>query len=146
MFRHILLATDGSECARKAALVAADLALKFDAELTALFVFVVPAIAAVPYGEFTPAVPPGTINEWERAARETAERRVDEILRPAGVRYSFREETGHPAETIVRIAGDEKCDLIVIGSRGLSGIKEFLLGSVSSRVSHHAHCPVLIVR
>ncbi|MEM2981913.1 MAG: universal stress protein, partial [Candidatus Bathyarchaeia archaeon] len=49
-------------------------------------------------------------------------------------------------DIIVNIAKEEKTDLIIIGSRGLSGVKRFLLGSVSNRVSHHAPCPVLIVR
>ena len=44
------------------------------------------------------------------------------------------------------LSAEEKADLIVLGSRGLSGIKAFLLGSVSDRVAHHAPCSVLIVR
>ncbi|MEM2491290.1 MAG: universal stress protein [Candidatus Bathyarchaeia archaeon] len=47
---------------------------------------------------------------------------------------------------MLRAAEEEKVDLIAIGSRGLSGVKAFLLGSVSDKVSHHAKCPVLIVR
>jgi nucleotide-binding universal stress UspA family protein len=58
------------------------------------------------------------------------------------VAYSARKEVGHPAEVITRIAADEHFDLIVVGSRGLSGFQLVLLGSVS----HHARCPVLIVK
>ncbi|MFC1507578.1 universal stress protein [Thermoproteota archaeon] len=47
---------------------------------------------------------------------------------------------------MINIAKEESSDLIVIGSRGLSGAKRFLLGSISNSVSHHAECPVLIVR
>lgn len=53
---------------------------------------------------------------------------------------------GQPAEVIIDIANQEQADLIVVGSRGLTGIQRFLLGSVSSRVSEHAHCSVMIVR
>ena len=67
------------------------------------------------------------------------------MLQAAGVPYAFRLETGHPAEVIVRLAETDGFDLVVLGSRGLGGVKEFLLGSVSNRVSHHARCPVLIV-
>jgi len=59
---------------------------------------------------------------------------------------STRLETGQVADTIINIAKEESSDLIVIGSRGLSGAKRFLLGSISNSVSHHAECPVLIVR
>ncbi len=52
---------------------------------------------------------------------------------------------GHPAETICRIAEDEKHDLIIMGRRGLSGVSSFFLGSVSDKVTHHAVCPVLVV-
>jgi nucleotide-binding universal stress UspA family protein len=53
---------------------------------------------------------------------------------------------GRPADKIVETAKLESCDLIVIGSRGLGGIKEFFLGSVSDRVADEAPCPVLIVK
>jgi nucleotide-binding universal stress UspA family protein len=59
---------------------------------------------------------------------------------------SNRLETGQVADTIINIAKEEGSDLIVIGSRGLSGAKRFLLGSISNSVIHHAECPVLIVR
>ncbi len=54
--------------------------------------------------------------------------------------------TGSPASTIVNFADSEGCDLIVIGSRGLSAIKEFMLGSVSHNVVQQAKIPVLIVK
>lgn len=53
---------------------------------------------------------------------------------------------GDPAEMILKVSRQEKPDMIVMGSRGLSTAKEFLLGSVSHKISHHADCPVLIVR
>ena len=69
-----------------------------------------------------------------REALDLPEDRVTEIVVP-----------GHPAETICRIAEEDGHDLIVMGSRGLSGIGSFFLGSVSDKVSHHTPCPVLIV-
>ena len=55
-------------------------------------------------------------------------------------------EFGNPAETIIEIAEKGNYDLIVVGSRGLSSVKRFFLGSVSDDISHHAKCSVLIVR
>ncbi len=53
---------------------------------------------------------------------------------------------GSPAQSIISLAKDEKFNLIVVGSRGLSGLSEFLLGSVSNKISHAATIPVLIVK
>jgi len=55
-------------------------------------------------------------------------------------------EFGHPAERILALAKDDHYDLIVIGSRGLSGISEFLLGSISTTVSQYSTIPVMIVK
>jgi nucleotide-binding universal stress UspA family protein len=55
-------------------------------------------------------------------------------------------EEGNAAEKILQVAKDKKIDTIVVGSRGLSTAKEFLLGSVSHKITHHAKCPVIIVR
>jgi nucleotide-binding universal stress UspA family protein len=53
---------------------------------------------------------------------------------------------GIPAEEILKKAEAEKYDMIVVGSRGRTSVKAFLLGSISDKVSHHAKCPVLIVK
>ena len=55
-------------------------------------------------------------------------------------------EVGHPSERIIALSKKVQADAIVIGSRGLSGIAEFFLGSVSSKVSQYAAVPVLIVK
>ncbi|MEM3022361.1 MAG: universal stress protein, partial [Candidatus Bathyarchaeia archaeon] len=73
-------------------------------------------------------------------------RRGMELARSLGAEADQRLKRGIPAEEILRAAEEEKVDLIAIGSRGLSGVKAFLLGSVSDKVSHHAKCPVFIVR
>jgi nucleotide-binding universal stress UspA family protein len=77
----------------------------------------------------------GKLNEYVNEARK---------LGVTNVRAERIE--GNPAEMILKIARREKPDMIVVGSRGLSTAKEFLLGSVSHKITHHASCPVLIVR
>ncbi len=142
MFTNILLASDGSECALKAAVCAATLASKYAAHLTIINVYV-PIPTVGPYGEMVNAgLEDKDIMELQEHAVADAGRAVDEMNVP----YQSRQEIGQPATEIVRVAEEECCDLIVLGSRGMSGFKSFLLGSVSDHVVHHAHCPVLIVK
>jgi nucleotide-binding universal stress UspA family protein len=64
----------------------------------------------------------------------------------AGINTEFRQLTGNPGRAICELASTWSADLILIGSRGLTGLKEMFLGSVSNYVTHHAPCSVLIVR
>jgi len=141
MFRRILLATDGSKCALRAAEFASDIAAKFESSLLIVAVFhPIPVVS--PYGDGAYELEPEQIGEiLDQAIRVTVP-----VPQSKNVRYSIRKEIGYPAEEIQRVAVEEDCDLIVLGSRGLSGLKSFLLGSVSDRVTHAAHCPVLIAR
>ena len=142
MFTSLLLATDGSDCALKAAAVAATLADKFKAPLTLINVFQ-PRYTAGPYGGTLNA---GLDDQYIEETENYALSRAVRILEEANVPYQVRQESGSPAEEIVRVAQEENCDLIVIGSRGQSSLASLLLGSVSDSVTHHAHCPVLIVK
>ena len=142
MFTAILLATDGSDCALKAAAVAAALASKFAARLTVINVFE-PYQSVGPYGEVAYG---GMDDEYIAETQGRAISHTGRVLEKAGVPYQCRSKVGSPAAEIVRVAEEEGHDLIVLGSRGLSSIRGFLLGSVSDRVTHHAHCPVLIVK
>ena len=142
MFTNILLASDGSECALKAAAVAATLANKFAARLTIINIYE-PIPTVGPYGEIVNT----ELNErYVRELQEHAISPVGRIMDKMGVPYQSRREIGSPPIEIIRVAEAEGCDLIVLGSRGLSNVKAFLIGSVSDRVVHHARCPVLIVK
>lgn len=142
MFTHILLASDGSECALKAAAAAATLARKFDARLTLINVYQ-PIPTVGPYGEIVNV----ELNEkYVATLQEHAISPVGRIVEGMGVPHQSLQKVGQPAAEIVRVAEEEGCDLIVLGSRGLSGVQAFLLGTVSDRVVHHAHCPVLVVK
>jgi len=142
MFTHILLTSDGSECALEAANIAAALANKLGSHLTLVNVFQ-PSLYSAPYGE---RVDIGIDDNYIAGLQEDALCDAVRVLDDHDVPYQSRKEVGNPAAVIVRVAEEEKCDLIVLGSRGLGGVMRFLLGSVSDRVTHHAHCPVLIVR
>lgn len=145
MFTHILVASDGSEHALKAAQTAAALAQKFEAKVTLLSVFDPPSDTTL-LAAGQAALSSDALTRFAEEVQESVERRTGEVLDKMGVRYVFRREKGHPVDMIVSVAAREHVDLIVMGSRGLGGLQSFLLGSVSDRVLHHAHCPVLIVK
>ncbi|MEM2082144.1 MAG: universal stress protein [Candidatus Bathyarchaeia archaeon] len=137
MFARILVPIDGSPHADKAIRYAADLSKKYGSKLILLHVIPVRVYAFAEVG----AVLSEDVEEGEEILR-----RGMELARSLGAEADQRLKRGIPAEEILRAAEEEKVDLIAIGSRGLSGVKAFLLGSVSDKVSHHAKCPVFIVR
>ena len=144
-FQRILLASDASPGAQKAASVAFALAKLLEASLTVLNVF-------KPSGWFasTDSHPdPGIVVQeaHERNKRYmAAEESVQAMAQETGAPYILHQERGHPAEVIVQYADLGKFDLIVLGNRGLGTFRSLLLGSVSDGVLHHAHSSVLIVR
>jgi nucleotide-binding universal stress UspA family protein len=69
-----------------------------------------------------------------------------DTLKRSGLAFSKRVELGEPAETIVRVADEESCDLIVMGTRGLGSLAGLLMGSVAMKVVHLAGIPVTLVK
>jgi nucleotide-binding universal stress UspA family protein len=81
--------------------------------------------------------------------REVAEgvlSRAADDLRSQGLEVLTEAREGDPAQVILDVSRERDADLIVIGARGLTGIRRFLLGSVSSKLAHHADCSLMIVR
>jgi nucleotide-binding universal stress UspA family protein len=141
---RILLATDGSEEAELAALRAVDLADATHSELHVVHVGVVP-IFLKSY--------PGTLG-YDGKLYEQIEEESRELLRELSWRVKVAGGTvagshlrmGEVDLEIVALAEELGADLIVMGSRGLGGVRRALMGSVSDSVVRHAHCPVLVVR
>jgi nucleotide-binding universal stress UspA family protein len=138
-FRKILLPVDGSDASARAAEVAGGLALAFGGEV--LLQHSHKHIADY-IGE------PFYQHLLDRLLRETRDLLAPyrDRLDAAGVRYDERVMDGEPAGDICTVAQVEGCDLIVMGSRGASGVVGLLLGSVSHKVLGCAPCPVLTVR
>jgi nucleotide-binding universal stress UspA family protein len=137
----ILLATDGSREAELAARTAADLRHKTDSELHVLHVLALPLDTQDP-SSFEPEV-------WarlERGAQRTLEDVVGKIEASGGEVEGSHLTAGRPEAEIVTLAEQIGAGLIVMGSRGVGGIRRALMGSVSESVLRHAHCPVLMVR
>jgi nucleotide-binding universal stress UspA family protein len=82
----------------------------------------------------------------QRDSSEKLNAYVNEAKKLGVINVRAERVEGNPAEMILKIARREKPDMIVVGSRGLNTAKEFLLGSVSHKITHRASCPVLIVR
>jgi nucleotide-binding universal stress UspA family protein len=143
MFDSMLVATDGSETAAKAVLEAAELAAGTGTRVHVMTAYQ-PLRAKVAQGR---TVDP-EITEWHLAEDSRADSILDEArasLRLRGVEAEPHTRKGDPADAIIDVAEELDIDLIVVGNKGLSGARRFLLGSVSNKVSHHAPCSVLIV-
>ena len=139
--RKILVPVDGSESSCRAAAFAAELARATASSLTLMHVLnaefmILPGASALSAEELLAARDSGA--EPAFAAARTAIAGELEL----GIEATI----GKPSMEIVRYAKDNDTDLIVMGSRGRSGVEELLLGSVSAQVIHHAPCSVTIVR
>jgi nucleotide-binding universal stress UspA family protein len=138
---RILLATDGSREAELAGQTAADLAQKTDSELHVVHVLASPLATHDP-SSFEPEV-------WarlEQRERTTLENVVGKIEASGGAVEGSHHSAGRPDAEIVALAEEIGAGLIVMGARGVGGIRRALTGSVSDSVVRHAHCPVLVVR
>ena len=138
------MALDGSEFSLKALESAIDLAKKYQSQLILVHV-VIRQIYAINPPEAGILAGTAIVRELEAEGKAILAR-GEEIVKAQRIPVETRLKQGVPAEELLHAAADEKVDLIVLGSRGLSQVKAFLLGSVSDKVSHHAKCPALIVR
>jgi nucleotide-binding universal stress UspA family protein len=143
----ILLATDGSDEAGQAARMAVQLSGKFDSELHMASAGRVPSIYATP--EWT-IYDPDAVRQFDeialREARKVLNQQTQKIEEAGGSVAGSHPGVGRPDEQVVQLAEELGVGLIVVGSRGLGGLRRALLGSVSDSIVRHAHCPVLIVR
>jgi nucleotide-binding universal stress UspA family protein len=136
MFRKILVAVDGSQHARAALDLAVDLAQRYQASLCVLHAFPhVSDLLGTPQYE-------SLLEARSMIGQQLLESAQTQVGDAVVVETQLIE--GPPAPAILRVAEENGCDLIVIGSRGRSQIAGILLGSVSSTVAQRAHCPVLI--
>ncbi len=132
----ILVAYDGSEQARRALGWAAQMVQ----DSTVTVISIAPTLEASP--RMTDAVDPSSdIPEHRRQLDEAVD-----ILAEVGVRAETILTAGNPAEEIINAADDGDYDVILVGIRGKSAVRRFLIGSVADRVVRHATVPVLVVR
>jgi nucleotide-binding universal stress UspA family protein len=140
--KTIVVATDFSTDADSAVQRAVDLAKGLGARLHLVHAYPQGTVAGDPFAYLYPV---GLMESIER----NADRRLLELrpkLEAEGLRVTHEVRRGAPSEQIVEAARAVSADLIVVGTRGLTGIRHAMLGSVAERVVRHAGCPVLTVK
>jgi nucleotide-binding universal stress UspA family protein len=146
MFASILVGTDGSDTATTAVRYAIDLARELSARL--LIVSAYEPISDQRLRNERAEVPKDL--QWMVNPHEDVlallERAGDEARGAGAEQVETFARQGDAADAIIDVAEEQRSDLIVVGNRGMTGAKRFLLGSVPNKVSHHAPCSVLIVR
>jgi nucleotide-binding universal stress UspA family protein len=146
MFQSILVGTDGSDTATQAVRQAIELARAVGARIELVSAYE-PVSDARLREESIQRVPQDL--QWMINPREDVQATLEAAaaeIRAAGVAVEVFARQGDPADAILDVAEERGSDLIVLGNKGMTGAKRFLLGSVPNKVSHHAPCSVLIIR
>jgi nucleotide-binding universal stress UspA family protein len=145
MFKSIVVGTDGSDTATQAVREAIDLATALGAKLELVSAY--EPVPAQRLNEERRQAPEDL--QWAINPREDVDATLEAAAAPAreaGVEVDLYARQGDPADAILDVAEELKADLIIVGNKGMTGAKRFLLGSVPNKVSHHAPCSVLIIR
>jgi nucleotide-binding universal stress UspA family protein len=137
MYKKILLPTDGSQPALKAAEQAIWIAGKSNAELLALYVIDNSLFMGLPTEK--------AITRVKEMLEDEGRKSFDAII-DMSLKCIFMTKEGRPARTIRKTIEEEGIDLVVMGTAGKHGMDRFLLGSVAEKVVRTASCPVLVVR
>ena len=143
--RKILVALDGSNPPFNASTYAIDFAKRYDAELIVLSI-----VSPIPYSQFEYANI-GRMKEIETIEKEKSEQYIDKVKQKAienkvTVKTEVLVKYTSVVKEIVEYAENNKVHMIVIGSRGMTGLKKLLRGSVANGVITYSHCPVLVVK
>jgi nucleotide-binding universal stress UspA family protein len=145
VFGCIVVGTDGSTTAQKAVEAAAELARTHGATLEIVSAY--EPVAALRLREEALQIPPDL--QWMVNPREDVDATLDAAAASAaarGVDATTYARAGDPADAILDVAEERRADLIVVGNKGMTGAKRFLLGSVPNKITHHAPCSVLVIR
>ena len=145
MFGSIVVGTDGSDTAKEAVRQATEMAQSLGASIHLVSAF--EPVSNQRLREERRDAPEDV--QWSVNPREDVEatlREASEEIEEADVSVETYSREGDPADAILDVAEERGADLIVVGNKGMTGAKRFLLGSVPNKVSHHAPCSVMIIR
>jgi len=155
LFEKILVPVDGSKHSLRALDIAIQMAKRFDGRITLINVYSVgvrPIVMAEPATLTPPSVPIMSSADFSKvveAARKTGTNILTDCekkVNAEGIQVETLLKEGHTVQEILRTAGESEFDLVVMGARGVSKIREILLGSVSDGVIRNAPCPVLVTK
>jgi nucleotide-binding universal stress UspA family protein len=145
VYKAIVVGTDGSDTAGEAVRQATELAHRLGARM-----LIVSAYEPITDARLQDADAEVARDlQWMINPRKDVDatlRSAMEVAQQRGVEVQTFARQGDPADAILDVAEEQNADLIVVGNKGKTGAKRFLLGSVPNRVSHHAPCSVLIIR
>jgi nucleotide-binding universal stress UspA family protein len=145
MFKSIVVGTDGSDTATQAVRSAVDLAKSVGARLDIVSAY--EPVSEQRLKHERKETPEDL--QWAINPREDVDATLDaaaSLAREAGIEVEVFPRQGDPADAVLDVAEERAADLVVVGNKGMTGAKRFLLGSVPNKVSHHAPCSVLIIR
>ncbi len=145
MFNSIVVGTDGSATATQAVREAVELARAIGAKLELVSAYS-PVSEQRLRAEKRDA--PADV-QWATHPRTETEALLShaaDLAREAAVEVGTHAREGDPSDAILDVAEEQNADLVIVGNKGMTGAKRFLLGSVPNKISHHAPCSVLIVR
>jgi len=147
MYNKILLPTDGSKFAEKAAEHAIWIASKSGAEIIVLNVIETSSLVGLPTEDLIVRIKEMLKEEGRRSLERISEMVTEEEkeLKIEDIKVTLKTEEGSPAEAILKTVEKEDVDLVVMGTSGKHGLDRFLLGSVTEKVVRSAKCPVLAV-
>jgi len=145
LYKKILLPTDGSEYANKAAENAIWIARASGAEIIALNVIETSTLVGLPAEDLIVRIKEMLKEEGRIALEHIFEMATKNNIEEGDIKVTLETKEGSPADIILKTIDEEGIDLVVIGTSGKHGLDRFLLGSVTEKVVRSAKCPVLAI-
>ena len=150
MFTKILVPFDGSDHSQKALETAIDLAKQFDGEITLIHVYSVSIVMSLSmYYNESNVVASQEVSRLAETIREASAEilaKGEKMVKAEGIPVETLLREGHVVQEIIKTVREGRFDLIVIGAKGMSKVKEMFLGSVSEKVVRNAPCTVMVVK
>ncbi|MDD4162504.1 MAG: universal stress protein [Methanothrix sp.] len=145
MIKKIMIATDGSDTSKKAAIIGIDIAHRAKGSVTAVYVMEILRLAHMPGYATMPGLKEKILELMQEEGRQ-ATQFVEDHAQMIGVPCDKIVAQGSPSEELLKISLKQEMDLLVMGSLGRTGIEKFLLGSVAEKVVLQSTIPVLLIK
>ncbi len=145
MMKKILIATDGSDTSKTAVLVGIDMARRAGGSIIAIYVVDVSRISHLPGYAMIPGIKEKIIGLMEEEGKQ-ATGFAEDRAREANVPCHKIISQGSPSQELLRLSRDLEADLLILGSRGRTGVERYILGSVAEKVVLQSEVPVLLIK